>query len=358
MGGKRGRLIGVSDRTAAVTLIEEAVRSGARRYKACEELRISIRTLQRWTVGEEVRADGRDGMPRPAPRNKLSEAERAEILKIANAEEYRNMPPAQIVPDLADQGIYIASEASFYRILKEHDQQHHRGRAQAPKKREVSGHCATGPNQVWSWDITWLPGAAKGFFFYLYLILDIFSRKVVGWEVYESESMDYASELVLRAALSERLGGAPLVLHSDNGSPMKGSSLLVTLDKLGIEASYSRPRVSNDNPYSEALFRTLKYRPAYPYKGFVDIPACREWVHRFVGWYNGEHRHSGLKFITPNERHKGLDTEIMAQRQRVYEAAKAAHPQRWSRGVRNMTLPTEVWLNPPSKSDVLCQQNL
>ena len=254
------------------------------------------------------------------------------------------------MPDLADDGIYIASESTFYRVLKESNQQHHRGRGRIPQKRTVSGHYAIKANQVWSWDITWLPGPAKGLFFYLYLIVDIFSRKITGWEIYDCESSKHASEVVLRAALSERLNGIPLILHSDNGSPMKGSSLLVTLNNLGIEPSYSRPQVSNDNPYSESLFRTLKYRPAYPYQGFSDIEKARDWVHQFVRWYNGEHRHSGLNFITPNQRHQGLDVEIMEKRQTVYEAAKSIHPERWSGNIRNMTLPKGVWLNPPSKN--------
>lgn len=308
-----------------------------RRFKACAELGISIRTLQRWTKEAViVKKDGRFGAARSAPANKLSEAEKKEVLRIANAEEYRSLPPSQIVPDLADRGIYVASESTFYRVLREADQQHHRERSRAPRKRSVSGHCATGPNQVWSWDITWLPGPVKGIFFYLYLILDIFSRRIVGWEVYDRESAEYASEVISRAAYSEKLKGAPLVLHSDNGSPMKGSSLLVTLSALGIEPSYSRPRVSNDNPYSESVFRTLKYRPVYPYQGFEDIDQARKWVYEFAGWYNEEHRHSGLNFVTPNQRHQRLDIEIMERRRSVYEAAKAEHPERWSGAIRSM----------------------
>jgi transposase InsO family protein len=352
-------LIKASDRVTAVALIEEAVVSGAREWKACETLGISVRTLQRWIEGRsEVKRDGRKGAVHPKAANKLSEAERLEVLRLANTEEYRSMPPAQIVPDLADKGVYIASEATFYRVLRDAEQQRHRGRSKVPQKRTVSGYYASRANQVWSWDITWLPGAVKGFFYYLYLIVDIFSRKIVGWEVYETESAECASELVLRAALSERLGGAPLVLHSDNGSPMKGSSLLATLNNLGIEASYSRPRVSNDNPYSESLFHTLKYRPAFPYQGFTNIVKSRGWVNRFVIWYNEEHHHSGLNFVTPSQRHQGLDAQIMAQRKEVYEAAKAAHPERWSRDIRKMDLPEGAWLNPPSKVDIRIRKNL
>ena len=279
-------------------------------------------------------------------------------MQIVNSEAYSDKPPSQIVPALADKGVYMASESTIYRILREASQLRHRGRSAVPQKHDVSGHYATGPNQVWSWDITWLPGPVKGLFLYLYLILDVFSRKVVGWEIYDRESMEYSSEVVLRATLSERLQGKPLVLHSDNGSPMKGSSLLTTLSKLGIEPSFSRPGVSNDNPYSESLFRTLKYRPVYPYKGFADIEAARKWVYEFVIWYNKEHRHSGLNFITPDERHEGAGLEVMKRRRVVYEAARAKHPERWTKGIRNFKLPDVVWLNPPSKADVKKQKKL
>jgi len=198
------------------------------------------------------------------------------------------------------------------------------------------------------WDITWLPGPAKGIYFYLYLILDLFSRKVVAWEIWLEESAENASILVRRGVLSEQcvLSRQPFVLHSDNGSPMKGASLLETLYSLGITPSKSRPRVSNDNPYVESFFRTCKYRPEYPYKGFGSLSEAREWVQRFVKWYNFEHRHSGLNFITPNQRHSGAAENILKKRQHVYTEAKAAHPERWSRGIRNWNLENQVWLNP------------
>jgi transposase InsO family protein len=298
-------------------LIKEAVSSGAQKRLACRELGVSIRTLQRWSEHGALKEDGRKGSAKKVPLNKLSEEERCKILEIANSQDYRDKPPSQIVPDMADKGFYIASESTFYRVLRSAGQANHRGRSKAPQRRVVSGHCARDSNQVWSWDITWLPGSVKGLYFYLYLIIDIFSRKIVGWEVYDRESSENASELMLRAAMSEGPGRRPFVLHSDNGSPMKGSSLLATLNNLGVEASYSRPRVSNDNPYSESIFRTLKYRPVYPYRGFVDIEASRKWVNEFAIWYNLEHRHSGLNFITPGERHDGLSGQIMGKRQIV-----------------------------------------
>jgi putative transposase len=339
-------MISASDRQHAVTLIDEAIANGARKASACQEVGISSRTHQRWTQDGGIKEDARPTAVRPSPRNKLSAEERAEILHIANSPAYRSLPPSQIVPALADQGNYIASESSFYRVLREADQQHHRGRSQAPTRRALSTHKASSPNQVWCWDITWLPGPVKGVYYYLYLILDLYSRKIVGWEIHEHETSELAAKLVTKAYLSEGIQGKPLVLHSDNGSPMKGSALLDTLYRLGVVDSYSRPRVSNDNAYAESLFRTCKYRPEYPVKGFINLDAARSWVHQFVQWYNHKHKHSGLKFITPSARHTGQDKKLIAKRQAVYASAKARHPERWTGETRNWTLPEVVWLNP------------
>ncbi len=349
MGGKRGRLISASNRTKAVELINEAVLSGARRYKACEELEITIRTFQRWTKSDGVKVDGRAEAERSTPHNKLTPGERVLALSVINSKEYKDLPPSQIVPLLADKGEYICSESSLYRIMHDDKQQNHRGRSKEPKHKPISTHVANGPNQVWCWDITWLPGPAKGIYYYLYLMLDLFSRKIVGWEIHEEETSENASTLIRKIHLHEKVGVKPLVLHSDNGSPMKGASLLETLHKLNVASSYSRPRVSNDNAYAESIFRTCKYRPDYPYKGFADITEAREWVLKFARWYNYEHKHSGLKFISPIQRHEGKDGEIMLQRELVYEAAKARHPERWSGKVRNWDLKDVVYLNPEKK---------
>jgi putative transposase len=178
--------------------------------------------------------------------------------------------------------------------------------------------------------LTSLPGPAKGIYYYLYLVLDLYSRKIIAWEIWLEESAENASTLVRRGVLKEQRTAVsePLVLHSDNGSPMKGASLLETLYSLGITPSRSRPRVSNDNPYAESIFRTCKYRPNYPLGGFTDLTQAREWVLAFVHWYNYEHRHSGLKFLTPHQRHSGMDQDILEKRQKLYEKAKAAHPER------------------------------
>jgi putative transposase len=342
----------VSDRMHAIALIEEAVQAGARVRAACKELNITQRTLQRWKRDGSIREDQRPHAVRPTPRNKLREAERRLVIHVANQPEFQSLPPSQIVPLLADQGRYIASESTIYRILREHAMQHHRGASRKPTSHPPSSHSASKPNEVWMWDITWLPGPAKGMYLYLYMIMDLYSRKIVTWDVWPEESALNASQLVHRAMILEScfLRSTPLVLHSDNGSPMKASTMLETMYKLGITPSRSRPRVSNDNPYAESIFKTIKYRPGFPAKGFSSLEESRAWVTRFVKWYNGEHRHSGLKFLTPNQRHYGQSEHVFNQRIAVYEAAKSRHPERWSASIRNWSLEEEVWLNPERKS--------
>lgn len=277
-------------------------------------------------------------------------------MQLCNQPEYRSLPPAFIVADQADRGVYLASESTLYRVLREQGQQHHRGRQQKPKqKSRPTTHQADGPNQVWCWDISWLPGPAKGTWFYLYMIIDLFSRKIVGWDVHLVERADLAEQLVERACWREHLAAKdkPLVLHSDNGSPMKAATFLQTLYDLGITPSRSRPRVSNDNAFIESLFKTLKYRPGFPVGGFIDLDASRHWVQSFVEWYNYEHRHSALKYVTPDQRHTGEATRILAQRRSVYQHAKAQYPERWSGNIRNFALPKQVHLNPENKTELL-----
>jgi len=345
-------------RKQVMDLIAEAVKAGARLSIACDESEISTRTYNRWLKSfEECNEyiDRRTIAIHPEPHNKLSEMEVKQIIKIVNEPEYCNLPPSQIVPILADKGIYIASESTFYRILREAKQLAHRGRSKEPVKREISTHVATAPNRVYTWDITYLNGPIKGRHYYLYMISDLFSRKIIAWEVWEVESADNASELIQRAILAEKLTNRehPLVLHSDNGSPMKGATMLETLYKLGITPSRSRPRVSNDNPYAESLFKTLKYRCNYQPKGFESIEKAREWVQDFVEWYNNNHRHSGIKFLTPNQRHSAdFGASILAKRDLVYKEAKLKNPNRWSRQTRDWSIENEVWLNPEKVSSV------
>jgi putative transposase len=332
-------------------LIDEAMRAGARRERACEVLGLTERSVQRWR-GAGVGDDGRAG-PRTRPANALTSAERAKVLETVNSPEYRDLPPKQIVPRLADEGRYLASESTIYRILRAEDQDTHRGRAKSRTVRSVDEHLATAANQVWSWDITYLASSVRGRFFYLYMVEDVWSRRIVGFDVHEDERMELSAALVSATCTAEGVDPRGLVLHSDNGGPMRGSTMLATLTHLGIVASFSRPSVSDDNPFIESLFRTLKYRPAYPHRPFETLEAARAWVTQFVTWYNTEHRHSGIRFVTPNERHDGREKDVLAQRVRVYERARRKHPNRWSRGTRNWTPAADVFLNPKRDQETI-----
>lgn len=333
------------ERNNMSNLIEEARASGAKQSQACDALGISAKTYQRWQQPN----NGQDGRltAQHLPTNKLTEHERQQVISIANEAKYANLSPSKIVPKLADKGRYIASESTFRRILKENNQLAHR-LASKPSRKVVKPRAitATAPNQLYSWDITYLPTQVMGLFYYLYLVMDIYSRKIVGWQVYEKESSALAADLMIDICHRESIKKDQVILHSDNGSPMKGATLLATLQQLGVVPSFSRPSVSNDNPYSESLFRTLKYRPEYPEKRFSDLITTRQWVRGFVAWYNDEHLHSSIKFVTPNQRHKGEDKQILARRKEVYKKAKQKHPERWSGNTRNWDEISEVKLNP------------
>ena len=345
-------MISTQDRRDAVALIDEAVKRGARLWAACTELGLCPRTYRRWTaVAGEVGADRRPGTPRATPANALTEAERQRLVAVSCQAEFASLPPSQIVPMLADRGQYLASESSFYRVLKAHDLQHHPCRAAVRGPSELKRHQATASNHVWVWDITWLPGPIAGTFYYLYLMLEVFSRKVVGWEIHEEENAEHASVVIRKLSLVEGRSLIPLVLHSDNGSPMKGATMLTTLHKRGIAPCFSRLGVSDENAEAEAFFRTPKYRPGYPGKGFKTLDAVRQWVLKFIRWHNTTHRHSALKFVTPAQRNQGADIAVLEARTVLYETAKAAHPERWRGATRNWDRPATVWLNPIRQED-------
>ncbi len=334
----------------AINLCNEAIDAGARKAQACEVLGVSERTLQRWQNEDEL-VDHRTSVVKE-PKNKLSDDEKKRVLSVCNQPEYSSLPPSQIVPKLADAGEYIASESTMYRVFKESKQDKHRGNTKPRRTVEKpKGYCATGPNQVWSWDITYLKTEVCGLFYYLYLIVDVYSRKIVGWEVYDRELAELASEVLTRAYLNEGVSKDQIVLHSDNGSPMKGATMLATMQNLGVMPSLSRPSVSNDNPFSESLFRTLKTAPIWPEKPFESITKSREWTHTFATWYNNDHCHSGIQFVTPSQRHTGQDKMILKQRHEVYQAAQKRNPKRWSGTTRNWEAPECVWLNPPADTD-------
>lgn len=350
-GGGKGRLINSETRAEILKLVKETVSNGCRKKIACEDLGIVIRTIQRWEKAESL-VDKRTTR-QFEPKHKLTKEERDEILKIVNQPEFRDLPPSQIVPILLDRGKYYASESTIYRILGDEKMMVHRGRRRAPSRRRPEPYTATAPNQIWTWDITYLPSAIRGKFHYLYMIIDIFSRKIVGWSIHDEETASHAADLIEQAHQIEGIK-AELVLHSDNGSPMKGGTMLAKLQDLGVVPSFSRPSVSNDNPFSESLFRTLKYRPGFPDDCFSSLMDARHWVGVFVRWYNGRHRHSALKYITPNQRHAQEDFDIMEQREQVLEQAREKHSARWSRETRNWELPYEVCLNRPRQKKVGC----
>jgi transposase InsO family protein len=343
-------MIGLEDRQALARDIHIAQRAGARLLLACTTAGIALRTLQRWKAADGlVSGDGRPLAVRATPSHALNEAERAQVLAVANAPRFAAVPPARIVPMLADDGIYIASESTFSRVLKAHGQTVHRGRAKAPKQRRPpTTHIATAPRQVWCWDMTYLPAQVLGRWFHLYLILDLYSRKIVGWEVHDSDHADHAAHLVRRTALAEgiaALANKP-VLHGDNGSTLKATTVLAMLNWLGVKPSYSRPRVSDDNAYAESLFRTAKYRPEYPAKGFANLDDARAWAADFVRWYNIDHRHSGIRYVSPAQRHAGEDQTILAARHVLYATARELNPARWSGNTRNWLPIGAVTLNP------------
>lgn len=342
-------MISLPQRQQIMQWVEEANTAGARCHKACELLGIAPRTLQRWRQNDELLGDARRTRLF-VPANKLSDQEREQIIAVANSDEFAHLPPNQIVPQLADRGEYIASESTFYRALREAGQLQHRQASRPATTHKPKPLEANAPNQVYSWDITYLKTTLRGVFFYLYLFMDIYSRKIVGWQVYEHESSEWAADILRDITQREGITSEQVTLHSDNGGPMKGASMLAAMQALGIVPSFSRPAVSNDNPYSESLFRTLKYRPEYPAQPFADVIEARQWVSGIVDWYNFEHRHSAIQFVTPAQRHAGLDTAILAQRHALYQAAKARHPERWSRQTRNWQPVQAVYLN-PNKTD-------
>jgi transposase InsO family protein len=323
-------------------LVDEAVAAGARLRVVCEHLGLEMRTLQRWRKS----CDDRRGLARRSPANRLSDVERKQILQVLNLPEFRDLSPKQIVARLADRGEYLASERTMYRILQAEGQLAHRAASRPPTPRPRPEHIATGPDELWSWDITYLRTSVRGMFFFLYLVEDVWSRKIVGWAVHERESDELAAELVARICREQGVDARGLILHSDNGAPMKGATMLATLQRLGVVPSFSRPGVSDDNPYSEALFRTLKYHPTYPSKPFSSIEHARSWVARFVDWYNNEHLHSAISFVTPASRHAGLDVAQLEKRRAVYAAAKERHPERWSGAQRGWSHTRTVALQP------------
>lgn len=326
-------------------LIAEAQAAGARLARACDLLGISARSVERWRRDPEVE-DRRCG-PHHRPSNALGPAEEAQVITVLTSARYAGLSPKQLVPHLADEGLYLASESTMYRLQRRHGlRTRRRTMSRTNVSRASTVHQATGPNEVWSWDISWLPTTVRGAYLYLYLIMDVWSRRIVGWHIADRESAEVAAALITRTCAEGKVDSRGLVLHSDNGKAMRGSTMLSTLQWLGVIPSFSRPHVSDDNPYSEALFRTLKHTPAYPRLPFADLSSATAWVHRFTGWYNGTHRHSAIRYVTPDQRHQGKEAAVLTGRHELYERMRQANPVRWSGRTRNWSPVGAVALNP------------
>jgi putative transposase len=291
--------------------------------------------------------------PRPTPAHALSAEERAAVRDTLNSERFMDRAPRQVYATLLDEGKYLCHWRTMYRILSAQGEVRERRlirRHPTYKKPEL---LATAPNQVWSWDITTLRGAVKWSGYKLYTVLDIFSRYVVGWMIAEEESSDLAKQLIAATARKQGIQPDQLTLHADNGSPMKGKPLSQLLVDLGITKSHSRPHTSDDNPFSEAQFKTMKYRPDYPER-FGSIDEARQWARTFFSWYNHDHYHSGLNLLTPVSVHEGAANVVQQQRQRVMSAAFETCPERFRGGLpRVKGAPTEVYINPPKQRENL-----
>ncbi|ATB26943.1 IS3 family transposase [Melittangium boletus] len=337
--GGRGRLHAPDVRRQVCRLVAQAMADGARLSSACRLLGISGRSVQRWRKHERAQ-DGRL-QARRRPANRLSDQERGLVLDLLHAPGFQGLSPRQIVPRLADQGVYLASESTMYRLLRSHKRaecaKDLRTRARRGLERRVWA-----PNQVWSWDITYLNGPLRGSFLYLYMMMDVFSRRIMGWKIHREERAEHAARFVRAVCEENGINPAGLVLHSDNGRPMKGTTMLGTLRQLGIMPSFSRPQVSNDNPHAEALFSLMKRHKDYPASAFSSLESACAWMARFTSWYNDEHRHGSLCFVSPNDRYFGRDDSVLARRRRVYEEARRQAPVRWSSGPRRWSPPVPV----------------
>lgn len=311
---------------------------------ACESLGVPRSSFYR------ARQPKSEPKPRPTPERALTPEEKEQVRQTLNSERFQDSAPRQVYATLLDDGKYLCSWSTMYRILNEHQEvRERRDQLRHPNytKPEL---LATGPNQLWSWDITKLKGPAKWTYYYLYTILDVFSRYVPGWLIAECESATLAKQLIAESCTKQGIEPDQLTLHADRGSSMRSKTVAHLLADLGVTKTHSRPYVSNDNPYSESQFKTMKYRPDFPER-FGSIQDARAWARPFFHWYNHEHHHSGLGLLTPVTVHYGQAQAVIEQRRKVLLAAYAAHPERFVRGEpKPPSLPTEVWINKPQSS--------
>lgn len=319
---------------------------------ACDALGVSRATMHRRRRPPRPAVPRR---PRRSPRA-LSSSERRAALDVLHEERFIDKAPAAIVASLLDEGRYVASERTLYRVLAENHEVRERRDQRRHPPRAVPRLCARAPGQVWSWDITPLPGPVRGLFFHLYVMLDLFSRYAVAWMVASRQTAELATHFVHEAVRREGVAPGTLIAHSDRGPPMTSRSLALLYAELGVAQSFSRPRVSDDNPFSESQFKTVKYHPTYP-DHFADEEHARSHFESFFTWYNGSHRHSGIAMLAPADVHHGRVEHVLATRQAALDAAFAAHPERFPRGRPvHARPPAEVWINPPPPATDAAQE--
>lgn len=311
---------------------------------ACRALSLSRASVYRSWAREKTPPSP---LPRPTPPRALSPSERQQVLCALHSERFMDQPPREVYATLLDEGLYVCSVRTMYRILSSAGEaRERRNQVEHPAyaKPEL---LATRPNELWSWDITKLLGPAKWTYFYLYVILDVFSRYVVGWMVAHRETAALANRLIHETCRKQRIVPEQLTLHADRGSSMKSKCVAMLLSDLGVTKTHSRPHVSNDNPFSESQFKTMKYRPEFP-KRFGSLQDARAFCGTFFGWYNNEHHHSGIGLLTPEMVHCGRASQVIEARQRVLDTAHMRHPDRFVRKAPVApTLPEAVWINPP-----------
>jgi len=314
--------------------------------QACQQLGVPRSSLYR---RQQPKAPAK---ARPKPARSLTDEQRAQVRQVLNSDRFQDSPPREVYAKLLDdEGQYLCHWRTMYRILA--DNQELRERRNQLQHPSVSKPIlvATAPNQVWSWDITHLPGPAPRCDFYLYVIVDIFSRYVPGWLVAEQEAASIAEKLISQTCASQRIAPDQLTLHADRGGPMRAKTMAQLLADLNVSKSHSRPYTPNDNPYSEAHFKTLKYRPDFPDR-FADLNAAQAWCRSFFEWYNFDHRHSALALMTPAVVHYDQVQLVQARRQQVLQAAFEAHPERFVRGYPTLPqVPSQVWINNPNPKE-------
>jgi putative transposase len=315
----------------------------------CSALGLSRATFYRYIAPPKMTAD--DNAVKKSHPRALSEEERQRVLQTLNSEKHMDKAPRQVYASLLDSGNYLCSVSTMYRILREKKLLVER-RNQLRKPNYARPELlATSPNQLWSWDITKLLGPAKWTYFYLYVILDVFSRFVVGWLVAPRERSDLAQDLIMQSCETQKIMPQQLTLHADRGSSMTSKSVAFLLSDLGVTKTHSRPHVSNDNPFSESQFKTLKYRPEFPQR-FGSIEDARAFCKDFFEWYNWQHYHSAIGHVTPGDFHYGRARECLEKRAEILRIAYEAHPERFPRGCPTPeSLPEAVWINPPAKPE-------